>query len=637
MVYNMDFLIAALIFLLLILGHCMDMRRMDVQKNRTFTIFMMIGIADILFDMLCTLMISWERADLAWLLRISLMVLYLLQVMVPYMLQRHMLVQYRKRNLRRDVILWTAYPAVMVLMVLINPWTKLLYTVNDAGKYIRGPLYMSMYLYAMVYILSLAIVAIRHIREIGRSRVLALWELIVFSGACVVVQSINNDLLMTGFGIALGITVLFFTMNNPYQNTDHLTGAFSVNYLHERMQDLVVRKREFHLITVELQMRRVNLTYGAQAGDRLLIQTAEALRSINRRNLVFRVSGQRFLILAYSIVDYDAAITQVRRRFSAPISVEGGQLHCPVMISGIPHGERFGDSAVLLEYLNYLAQLTPPGTRTAVVQDNEETRKGFRYEQSIESYLQQALAEDKFEICFQPVYSIRSGRCVSLEVLSRMRHPTLGPVSPDVFIRVAEKNDMIARFDQLQLRRACRFLCAHPEIVEEIDTVKFNLSPVELMMRGHAQNLIAIIREYGLPLELFQFEITETVASEDSDSMTEAVQSFVRAGIGLCLDDFGSGFANLNMVLKQPFTTIKLDRSLLTGICENEKVAAFYENIVAMFQNMGYAVVAEGIEREEELALVKRWGVDLVQGYYFSRPLSQEELIEKVCAQKSAS
>ena len=196
---------------------------------------------------------------------------------------------------------------------------------------------------------------------------------------------------------------------------------------------------------------------------------------------------------------------------------------------------------------------------------------------------------------------------------------------------------MIARFDQLQLRRACRFLRAHPEIVEEIDTVKFNLSPVELMMRGHAQNLIAIIREYGLPLELFQFEITETVASEDSDSMTEAVQSFVRAGIGLCLDDFGSGFANLNMVLKQPFTTIKLDRSLLTGICENEKVAAFYENIVAMFQNMGYAVVAEGIEREEELALVKRWGVDLVQGYYFSRPLSQEELIEKVCAQKSAS
>ena len=637
MIYNMDYLVAALIFLLLILGHCLDMRRMDVQKNRTFTIFMMIGIADILFDMLCTLMISWERADIAWLLNLCLTILYILQVLVPYLLQRHMLVQYRRRNARRDVILWSLYPAVMMLLVLTNVWTKLLFTVNAAGTYIRGPLYMSMYLYAMVYILSIAIVAIRHVREIGRNCVLALWELIFFSGTCVVVQSIYNDLLLTGFGIALGITVLFFTMNNPYQNTDHLTGAFSVHYLHERIQDLLVRKRAFHLVTVELQMRRINLTYGAQAGDQMLIHMAQMLRAINRRNLVFRVSGQRFLILAYDIMDYDAAITKVRRRFSEPILVEGGQLHCPAMICGIPHAERFEDSAVLLEYLNYLAQLTPPGSQTAVVQDNEETRKGFRYEQSIENHLAQALEEDSFEICFQPVYSVRSGRCISVEVLSRMRHPTLGPVSPDVFIRIAEKNDLIARFDLLQLRRACRFLREHPQVVERIDTVKFNLSPVELMMRGHAQNLISVIREYGLPPQLFQFEITETVASEDSESMAEAVQSFVNAGIGLCLDDFGSGFANLNMVLKQPFSTIKLDRSLLTGICENERIAAFYRNIVAMFQNMGYNVVAEGIENREELELVKKWGVDLVQGYYFSRPLTQEALLERIRTKENAS
>ena len=88
MIYNMDFLIAALVFLLLILGHCMDFRRMDVQKNRTFAIFMLIGIADILFDLICTLMISWESPRLAWLLRMCLMALYLLQVLVPYVLQR---------------------------------------------------------------------------------------------------------------------------------------------------------------------------------------------------------------------------------------------------------------------------------------------------------------------------------------------------------------------------------------------------------------------------------------------------------------------------------------------------------------------------------------------------------------------
>lgn len=106
------------------------------------------------------------------------------------------------------------------------------------------------------------------------------------------------------------------------------------------------------------------------------------------------------------------------------------------------------------------------------------------------------------------------------------------------------------------------------------------------------------------------------------------VDEFTAAGIRLCLDDFGSGYANLNTVMKLPFSTIKLDRSLLFDICKDEKRALFYQSVVETFQKMNYHIVAEGVETKEEVELLSRWRVDMIQGYYFSRPLPAEELLK---------
>lgn len=164
--------------------------------------------------------------------------------------------------------------------------------------------------------------------------------------------------------------------------------------------------------------------------------------------------------------------------------------------------------------------------------------------------------------------------------------------------------------------------------MKTLKNVKFNLSPSELLKPGHSQLLIDIIKEYNLSPEYFQFEITETVATEYSESFCRAVEDFQKAGIGLCLDDFGSGYANLNAVLKLPFSVVKMDRSLLTGITCDKQAAVFYRSIVMVMQNMGYMIVAEGAETKDEVELLHNWGVDMVQGYYFSRPLPENELLK---------
>ena len=132
---------------------------------------------------------------------------------------------------------------------------------------------------------------------------------------------------------------------------------------------------------------------------------------------------------------------------------------------------------------------------------------------------------------------------------------------------------------------------------------------------------------FEIPHNWIQFEITETVATEYNVSLRKVVDEFSATGIRLCLDDFGSGYANLNTVMRLPFSTIKLDRSLLFDICCNEKRAMFYQSIVGTFHRMNYHIVSEGVETEEEVELISRWGVDMIQGYYFSRPLPEKDLL----------
>ena len=159
-----------------------------------------------------------------------------------------------------------------------------------------------------------------------------------------------------------------------------------------------------------------------------------------------------------------------------------------------------------------------------------------------------------------------------------------------------------------------------------IENIKINLSPMELLKEGHSQRLIQLLEEYDLPGSFFQMEITETVATEYSENMYQAIAAFEKAGVGLCMDDFGAGYANLNTVLKFPFKVVKLDRSLLEGICEQEQKAVFYRSIVSVLQDIGYYVVSEGVETVEQLSLLTEWGVDMVQGYYFSPPVPADKI-----------
>ena len=187
---------------------------------------------------------------------------------------------------------------------------------------------------------------------------------------------------------------------------------------------------------------------------------------------------------------------------------------------------------------------------------------------------------------------------------------------------------MIEQITDLQFKRVCMFINEHRDLMKKLFNIKVNLSSLDLMRSDCSSHFIRMMDDMDIQHDWIQFEITETVATEYNAGLGMVVDGFMAAGVRLCLDDFGSGYANLNTVMRLPFSAIKIDRTLLFDICNDKKRAMFYQSIVETFHRMGYSIVSEGVETEEEMSLLSSWGVDMIQGYYFSRPLPVDELLK---------
>ena len=193
--------------------------------------------------------------------------------------------------------------------------------------------------------------------------------------------------------------------------------------------------------------KRINRILGTEVGNQALIQMAQMLQLADKNTMVFCGSGKHFMLIRPSIFEYESTQQEILEIFSQPMEINGNSISSPVSVCGIIHAEQLGDCGFLLGYLDFPSPLVSSTTRAVLIQGDEKILQGFRYTQEVEHYFQASLEQDLFEVYFQPVYSAAQKRYVTMEALSRLHHPTLGPVPPEVFIGIAEKSDQIAQPD----------------------------------------------------------------------------------------------------------------------------------------------------------------------------------------------
>ena len=631
MMYNADFLIAAVVILLLVLRNFLDQKRAEDLNSRVFLFFVVIGILDVIAELVSNYYITSGDGDFGLAAVVTTTIFYLFQALLPYTLLCYIMTLHDNKLISvKKMLLAGLATILLVSIVLTNPFTEKLFYFDVSAGYVEGPWYRLMYYSALFHLAVILILVISWRKEFGSRKTKVILDILILCGCGVMVQLLYYPLLMTGFGMSLGILALFLTINNPNANRDSLTGVYNHLYLTKRSDELIAAGKSFHIITIYLyQLKHINKVAGVEGGDYILQLTAKKLEELCGSR-VFRITGKRFLVLAMSLQEYEYYITQIKKRFETDMQLDADSSKpaMPVILSGIVYGQKLGTSGLMLEYAEYLESLSMQNGMIEVIQDDQQTMDGFLYNKKVEQYLHTAIAQDLFEVYYQPVYSTAKNDFVTLEALSRLHHPELGWIAPDVFIQIAEKNHMIEQITDLQFKRVCMFINEHRDLMKKLFNIKVNLSSLDLMRSDCSSHFIRMMDDMDIHHDWIQFEITETVATEYNAGLGMVIDGFMAAGVRLCLDDFGSGYANLNTVMRLPFSAIKIDRTLLFDICNDKKRAMFYQSIVETFHRMGYVIVSEGVETEEEMSLLSSWGVDMIQGYYFSRPLPVDELLK---------
>ncbi|WP_116131800.1 EAL domain-containing protein [Tropicimonas sp. IMCC34043] len=385
------------------------------------------------------------------------------------------------------------------------------------------------------------------------------------------------------------------------------------------------------------KFKAVNDIFGHPVGDRLLQEAAARIRSCLRKgDIAARLGGDEFAILqipAGDASDITALANRVIETVGAPYDFDGRQVIIGVSV-GVAVAPVDGTAPdILMKHadLSLYRAKADGGSVCRFFEAEMDARMQARL--GIELDLRRALhAGGEFELLYQPVVNVKTGKVVSCEALLRWRSPERGMVMPDVFIPVAEATGLIVPLGDWVLRQACADAARWPKHF----SVAVNLSPVQFKNRNLVQSVEDALAESGLSASRLELEITELVLIDERDGAFATLHRFRDLGIRISMDDFGTGYSSLGYLQSFPFSTIKIDQSFIHDLPRKEDSLAIVRAVVGLSGSLGIATIAEGVETEEQRAIIASEGCNLYQGLLFSKPRPNSE-VEKIFKAQDAA
>jgi diguanylate cyclase (GGDEF)-like protein len=374
------------------------------------------------------------------------------------------------------------------------------------------------------------------------------------------------------------------------------------------------------------RFKDVNETYGHPEGDELLIAVAEQLTAaIRPGDTVARVGGDEFAVVAETLAGPEEALALAERLLRELDSEIGALTGATIGVAVRQGGASAEDAMRDADTALYRAKASGRGR---VELFDSEMRARLLDRLQTEADLRGALERDEFDLYYQPIVALADGSIAGLEGLVRWRHPTRGLLPPGVFISIAEDTGMIVDLGRFVIARACadaaRWNATRPEAEPCLMTV--NLSPVQLGDAGLPEFIATSLAASGIAPSQLGLEITETVVFSEDPEHGARLLEIKRLGVRLLLDDYGTGYSSLSYIRRFPLDFLKLDRSFVSGIGEDETDTAIVVAVCDLARALGLTVVAEGVESAEQLAALHAIGCEHAQGYYFARPLTRAKV-----------
>ncbi|CUU50427.1 putative bifunctional diguanylate cyclase/phosphodiesterase [Clostridium beijerinckii] len=423
-------------------------------------------------------------------------------------------------------------------------------------------------------------------------------------------------------------------LNEEFSKHDILTGLPNSAYFFEKLNSSLemskVNCRKGAIIYIDVDdYKIINYNWGYSFGDFILKCFSERVsRCIKGKGKLFRLNGDEFAILIYefkSISEIEEICKKIYKNLSVPFKIADDELEISVSISmGI---STFPDDSTnsdeLLEFCNlamYKSKRTGKNNYTFFT--NEIFEKYYR-EALIRSELKNAISKHELNINYQPQIDFSTNDIVGIEALLRWSNDKLGNVSPAEFIPIAEENGDIVQIGDWVMEKSIEQASLWKCMGYKFNNIAVNISPIQIKEKDFKDKLLKCCNKYNISPNFLEIEITESTLLDISEENVEVLNELKGMGINVAIDDFGTGYSSLSYLINISVSTLKIDKTFVDHV-ENYKNMVLIKNIVNLSNDLKYKVIVEGVETREQIEVLTDLGCKIIQGYYFSKPLTKD-------------
>ena len=521
-----------------------------------------------------------------------------------------------------------------ILLVLLTPIS--VYR-NGEVMYTYGLSVLLTYLFAVSYVLSSLVCAVVFRRVIVRNRRIAVCIWMTMWMGAALVQFFNNQLLLVGFASALGMMALYLKLENPESNMDRQFGCFHAHALTQYLDQCYERGTRQSVLLISLAGTKSDEAHGASRTESLERLTDYLTRFPKAK--VFKNNDPELVVLLPDADEMMSVYQQVRGTFW-PERKDGARkdgkksMYPFSFMALIPDILLLENTDEFYQMLQYLRAENRRKNRADIVYVDGTIFAAMRQRGEIKESVLSALDEDRVEVFYQPIYSTKQNRFVSAEALVRIRNTDGTIIPPGKFIPVAEETGIIAQLGERVFEKVCEFLQNSNVERLGISYIEVNLSVVQCEQKNLAERYITIMDKYKIRPWQINLEITESASVKTKEILLENMKRLINYGVTFALDDFGIGQSNLDYVIEMPVSLMKFDMNMTQAYFRDLKAQFVVQAAIHMAHGMDLLLVAEGVETEEQLNGMKDENIDFIQGYYFSKPLPQQEFLKflEACA-----
>lgn len=517
---------------------------------------------------------------------------------------------------------FTVFSVIGMIFVLILP---IYINAEERNKtYTYGPSVIATYISVFVIIFSTIYLIKRYKSRLNQKRreSVLIWFTIWIVAA--VIQFIWKELLIVGYAGVVGVLIIYLKLENPALNIDRRTGLFTQNAFGQLIRQMYGMQQKFSVLCLSC-IQKIKGRYNADVVEMVLLEVAEYISELPGV-VAFKNPDDELLLIIKDQTNSDAIIAQIQKRFQEKWG-EDKSIRMGMGAIFVPMAESLKSAEDVLYLLNYVRKHHKERNENKLLIIDEEIISAMYREKYIEKLLVDAIDKDKIEVFYQPIYSTEEKQFVSAEALARIRDEDGKIVPPGEFIEIAEQNGHILELGKQVFENVCRFIRDKEPQRFGIQYLEVNLSVVQCGYEYLADSFIRIMEDYSVNPKFINLEITESASMKAKKTLLSNMKKLMEYGVTFSLDDFGTGQSNLNYIVDMPVEIVKFDKSMIDSYFENHKARYVMDAAMHMIHGMKLCIVSEGIETEEQFETMEKLGINYIQGYYFSKPIPEEEFL----------